>query len=226
LRRSGAEETAVGKSGDAIGETLGERTFVSDHDDGHAEGFLDFLKEEKDSFAVGTVEIAGGLVGKKDGGAIDECASESAALLFAAGEFAGAMLAASGETNAVESFGDAGFALRAIDLGEAKREFDIFFESHAGEKIEGLEDHADGLAAVTGEGFGGNFSEVEIVDDDGAERGAVESSEEAEESGFARAGAAEESEEFAGEDGEGDVINGANGGFAEMVFAGDVLGVD
>ncbi len=71
--------------------------------------------------AVDAVEIAGGLVGEVDCGAIDEGASDGAALLFAAGEFGGAVAAAGGEADELEGGLNAGGALVAIDFGEAQR---------------------------------------------------------------------------------------------------------
>src|SRR5258705_13342230 len=91
------EELSVGQDGDAGGEAFGEGALVRDHDDGHAEGVLNFAEEEEDLFAGGAVEISCRLVGEEDGGLIYERAGQGAALLFAAGEFAGAMLAAGGE---------------------------------------------------------------------------------------------------------------------------------
>jgi hypothetical protein len=115
---------------------------------------LDFAEEEEDLLAGGAVEVAGGLVGEEDGGLIDESAGQGAALLLAAGEFAGAMLAAGGEADAVEGLRYAAAALGAVNFGEAERELDVFFEGHAREEIERLEDHAYGFAAIAGEALG------------------------------------------------------------------------
>ena len=59
--------------------------------------------------------------------------------------------------------------------------------------------------------------------DDCAGSGAVEAGDEIKQRGFSRAGAAQEREELAGGDGERDVVNGADGGVAEGVVAGDVI---
>ena len=130
------------------------------------------------------------------------------------------------EADVFEGGLDAGGALVAIDFGEAQRELDIFREGHAGEEIERLEDHADGVAAVAGEFDGIDGGEVAAADVDGAGGGTVESGQEIEEGGLAGAGAAEERDEFALADFEGDVVDGGDGGVAEMVVAGDVLGLD
>src|SRR5712671_2207383 len=121
---------------------------MGDHDNGHAEGVLNFAEEEKDLLAGGAVKIAGGLVGEEDGGLIYEGAGEGAALLLAAGELAGSVVVAGAEAHAVEGLRYAMPALGAVDFGEAEGEFHVFCEGHAGEEIEGLEDHAYGVAAV------------------------------------------------------------------------------
>ena len=127
---------------------------------------LQFAEKREDGFASGGIEIAGGLIGEKNFRAIDEGAGDGDALLLAAGKFGGAMAEAMSEANALEGFADARGTLGAIDFGEAKREFDIFLERHARKEIEGLEDHADGVAAIAGE-----FERGERGDDSGRWRG-------------------------------------------------------
>jgi hypothetical protein len=146
--------------------------------------------------------------------------------LLAAGEFGGAVTAAGGEANVLESGLYAGGAVVAIDLGEAQGELDVFRESHPREEIEGLEYHADGVAAVAGEFKGIYGGEVAAANVDRAGCGAVEPGEEIEEGGLAGTGAAEKGDEFAGSDFEGDVVDGGDGGVAELVVAGDVLSLD
>ncbi len=199
---------------------------MSDHDYGHAEARLNFAKEQEDLLAIDAVEVAGGLVGEKNSGAIDECAGDGAALLFAAGEFGRAMAAACGEADMFECGLNAGGTLSAIDFGEAEGKLDVFRESHAGQEIERLEDHADGVAAVAGKFDWIDRGEVASADMDGAGSGAVEPSQEIEKGGLAGAGAAEEGNEFALADLEGDVVDGGDGGVAEVIVAGDVLRLD
>jgi len=196
---------------------------VSDHDDGHAELRLEFAEKRENGFAGGRVEIAGGFIGEKNFGAIDKGASDGDALLFAAGELGGTMAKAMGEANAFESFADARGAFGAVDFGEAEGELDVFFEGHARKEIEGLKDHADGVATVAGEVEGRERGDVLAEGEDGTGGGAVESGDEVEESGFAGAGRAEKREEFVFGDGEGDFVDGADGGFAHGVVAGDAV---
>ena len=87
---------------------------------------MNFAEEQEDLLAGGGVEIAGGLVGEEDGGLIYEGAGEGAALLLAAGEFAGSVVVAGAEADAVEGLRDAMAALGAVDFGEAEGELDAF----------------------------------------------------------------------------------------------------
>ena len=89
-----------------------------------------------------------------------------------------------------------------------------------------MEDHADGVAAVAGEFDGIDGGEVTAANVDGAGGGAVESGQEIEKGGLAGAGAAKEGDEFSGADFERDIVDGGDGGVAEVVVAGDVLGLD
>src|SRR5215475_9699315 len=121
---------------------------MRNHDDGHAEARLNFGEKIQDALTRGGIEIAGGLIGKKNFGAINESASNGGALLFASGEFARAMRSAFVEFDASERFGDARIPLSVIYFGESQRQLDVFRESHARKQIEGLKNHADSVAAV------------------------------------------------------------------------------
>src|SRR5947208_3240212 len=165
-RSSIRKKLAISHDRQAVGETLGEYALMGDHDDGHAKVLLNFTKQRKNGFARRAVKIAGRLVGKKDFGAIDESAGDGGALLLATGKFAGAMADAFFEPDALERFADARGAFGAVDLCEAQRQFDVFFEGHARKKIEGLKNHADGLAAVAGHFERRHFRKVLAVGHD------------------------------------------------------------
>ena len=164
---------------------------MRDHDDGHAEARLNFAEEQEDLLAVNAVEVAGGFVGEKDCGAIDKRAGDGAALLFAAGKFGRTVAAPCCEADVFEGGLDAGGALGAIDFGKTEGKLDIFREGHAGQEIEGLENHADGVAAVASKFDGINSGEVATADVDGTRGRAVESGQKIEKGGLAGAGAAE-----------------------------------
>lgn len=62
--------------------------------------------------------------------------------------------------------------------------------------------------------------------DDRAGAGAVEASDEVEQRGFSGTRAAEKREEFARREGERNVVDGSNNGFAHDVVAGDLVELD
>jgi len=199
---------------------------VRDHDDGHAKLRLQFAEKIEDRFTGGGIEIASGLVGEENFRAIDESAGDGNALLLATGKFRWAVAEAMCQANALERFMDARGTLGAIDFGEAERKLDVFLEGHAREKVEGLEDHADGVAAVAGERERVQRCDVLAVGEDRTGSGTVEAGDEVQESGFAGAGRAEEREEFVVGDGEREFVDGVDGGFAHDVVAGDAVELD
>jgi len=199
---------------------------VGDHDDGHAEGLFDFNQKVHDAFAGGGIEIASGFVGEKNFGAIDEGAGDGGALLFAAGKFGGAVAGALVELYALKSLGNSRVAFAVIYFRETERQLDIFGEGHAREQVEGLKDHADGVAAVAGKFERRKFGEVAAIGVNGAGSGAVEACHEIEKSRFAGAGAAEERDEFAASDRKGNIVDGSDGGGAESIVAGDAVKLD
>ncbi len=58
-------------------ETLGAGLLVGDHDDGHAQRFVDFAQQVHDFVAGGAVEIAGRLIGKQDRRPVDQSAGQA-----------------------------------------------------------------------------------------------------------------------------------------------------
>lgn len=89
-----------------------------------------------------------------------------------------------------------------------------------------MKDHADRGAAITGQFERRKRGEIVAIGEDGAEGGSVESSDEIEKCGFARARGAEKREKLVGGDGERDVVDGAYAGFAHGVVAGNVFEMD
>src|SRR5207247_8593403 len=115
-----ADEAPVGEERDTIRKSFGKGPFVSDHDDGHSEGLLYFVQQKKYLFAIGAVEIAGGLIGEQNCRTIHKRARQGSALLFAAREFARPVSPSRGKPNALECFADAGSAAGAIHLGQSQ----------------------------------------------------------------------------------------------------------
>ena len=136
---------------------------MRDHDDGHAEGGTNFEKQIHDGFAGGGIEITCRFVCEKNFRAIDERAGDGGALLFASGKFGGAVVGALVEFYSLKRLRDSRFALGMIYFGEAEGQLDVFGQSHAREQIEGLKDHAYGVAAVAGKFERRKFGKVAAV---------------------------------------------------------------
>src|SRR5258706_4195332 len=79
----GDDEAVV--HGDHAAGAGSEGLVVGDHDDSLA-AVGDHLEDVGDFFAVGAVEVAGGLVGEDDGGVVAQSPGDGDALLFAAAE--------------------------------------------------------------------------------------------------------------------------------------------
>ena len=86
-------DLAVAHVEDAVGD-LGGLGVVGDHEDGLVELAAGLAEHLEDGVGVFGVEVAGGLVGEDDGGAVDEGAGDGDALLFATGELVGAVIEA------------------------------------------------------------------------------------------------------------------------------------
>ena len=212
--RGVAYQATVGEDRYAIGKTLGQRALVRDHDDGHTQGGLNFAKQQEDLLAIHAVEIAGWFVGEQYRRAIHQRPGQRAALLLAAGEFAGAVAAPRAKPHVVERRGNAGFALAAVDFGQPEGQLDVFFQGHARKEIERLKDHADGVAPVAGEFDGVERGQVAAAHVDGSRSGAVQPREQIEEGGFAGAGAAQQGQKFARPNIERDIVHGGDDRFA------------
>src|ERR1700680_4667590 len=129
------------------------------------------------------------------------------------------MRAAGGEAHAFEGLRDAAAALGAIYFGQSQRELDVFFQGHAREQVEGLKDHAYRFAAITRQTWRIERRQILASHVNRTGGGPVQAGHEIQQGGFARAGTAEESEEFTAGDFERKVVYRADGGFAQAVFA-------
>jgi hypothetical protein len=88
-----ADDLAVAHVEDAVGDLSGVG-IVGDHEDGLVELAAGVMEHLKDGVGVLGIEVAGGFIGKDDGGTGDESAGDGDALLLAARELVGAVLKA------------------------------------------------------------------------------------------------------------------------------------
>ena len=123
---------------------------------------------------VDGVEIAGGFVGKEEGGTAGEAAGNGHALHLAAAELVRKMPGAVGEADEIEHFLDTGGGFFSGIAAEKQGEFDILADCHCGEEVEKLEDDAERVAAVMGEFTLTGGVEGESIDAHFAGSGGVE----------------------------------------------------
>src|SRR6185295_2520910 len=167
--------------------------------------------EEGDDLLAGlAVEVAGGLIGEEDGGAVDEGASDGDALALAAGELIGLVMHAVAEADALQGADGALLGAAPVLLRVDEGKGDVLDRGGAVEEFEGLEDEADLLVADLGEVSGihlvGRLA-GELVGPGG---GAVEAAEDVHEGGLAGAGGAHDGDELVALDGEIDAAKGVD----------------
>src|SRR5262249_44300284 len=110
------------------------------------------------------------------------------------------------EADALERFG--GLALVGHGV-EILSQHDVFERVEIRDEMELLKDEADLLGAIADESIFVESGEVDAIDDDAAGGECVEAAENVDERRFAGAGRAHERDPFAGRDGEGDAVEGA-----------------
>ena len=109
------------------------------------------VEEGHDLDAGFGVEVAGGLVGEDDGGAVDQGAGDGDALPLAAGELVGLVIHARFEADIGQRLLGALNALGGRRAVVDQRQLHVVQRSGAGKQIECLEDEADFLVANAGQ---------------------------------------------------------------------------
>ena len=139
---------------------------VSDEDEGGLLAAVQAEQQVEDHLAIDGVEIAGGFVCHEDRRADHEGTRQGHALLFAAGELDGVVIAAIGETNEVEQFaGAAGadvFAATAQFVGKE----DVLLGRQGGDQLVSLKNEPNLAAADHGQFILGEAGDVGTVEDD------------------------------------------------------------
>jgi hypothetical protein len=210
------EDDAAGALGTDVG-------VVGDDDDGGVFS-VEFVEHFEDGFAGFGVEVAGGFVGKEEDGVVHEGAGDGDALLLAAGEFDGAVVAAVVEADHVAEFAGALAADGGFDALVEEGDFEVFEDGELGDEVKVLEDETEAFAAEFGELVVGELGDVLVVEEVVAAGGAVEAAEDVHEGGLAGAGRAHDGDHVALVDIEGDAGEGADfdGGAGLMVDLGEV----
>ena len=150
------------------------------------------------------VERGNRLVGEDDGGILVERAGERDTLLLAAGELVAADVGLIQNTDLIQR-GEGGELLLLVEQAEEHAEEahirhhggqNVLERRRAGDEVEGLEDHAD-LAAELAQRLAGELGNVRVVHGQFALGDVDHAVDGADQRGFARAGEADDGDEFA-----------------------------
>ena len=114
------------------------------------------------------VEVAGRFVAEKEGWVGDDGAGNGDTLFLSAGELAGIVVHALGETDDAESGFDVLAAFGLGELGEQQRQLDVLKGGEHGNQVVHLEDEADVARAPLGELAGGHVGDFVAGDGDAA----------------------------------------------------------
>ena len=142
-------DATVDEGDPAIGGS-GNFFAVGDENDG---GFFfsGELGDEIDDHGAGRgVEIAGGFVGEKDRGLVDEGTGEGGSLELSTGKLVGAMVGAVGELDGFKEIVGTVTSRGVYTSGEEEGEENVFLDRKGGEEVEELENEADSEAAECG----------------------------------------------------------------------------
>jgi hypothetical protein len=123
----------------------GQVEVVGDENECGAGGGVEVKKEVDDSVAGFVIEIAGGFVGEKNFGTVEEGPGESDALLFPTGELRRVMMKALGEADFFQEAG--GDVANAAFTAQFEGNHYILDGGESGEKLEILENETDRFTA-------------------------------------------------------------------------------
>jgi len=168
---------------------------VRDHDDRLSVGLGREAEQLEDVGAGFRVEVARRLIGEDDRGLRDERARDRDALLLAAGELGGPVLAATLDPGARQQLGEP--LLLGPLAGDCEREEDVFACAEHGQEIEELKHEADVLAAQLREMRVVEARDVAPGNFHGAAGGLVEAGEDVHERRLARPGGPHDGDELA-----------------------------
>ena len=188
---------------------MGQFRRVGDEDERGVVTFAQAEEQVDDGRAVDRVEIAGGLVGEQDIGARGGGTGQRHALLFAAGELRGVVIDAAFEADGLQFFLGASKGIRLA--GEFQRGRHVFERRHGRDQVEGLEDHAEMIAAEAGELILGHGGQIVAEGGDLAAGGLFEPAHQHQERGFAGTGGADQAHGLLPVDIEGDRIKYPDG---------------
>ena len=179
---------------DAVG-IGGDLRVVGDDDHGMTFG-VQFTQDAHDLLAALAVQCAGWLVGKDDFATVNECAGNTDALLLATGELVRPVVFAFTQTQLIQQ----GCAARASLFGFVTRvnrgDFYVAHGIQIAEQVVALKNKAKIFSAQASQFVGLHCASLLAIDPVTATRGAIQTAEDIHQSGFARAGLADDGDHF------------------------------
>ena len=212
---------AISEDQDAFGK-LGDVVFVGNENNGEA-FVVEGLKNFHDLDRGAAVEIAGGLVGQKDGRTVDEGACDGNALLLPTGHLGGEMVCAIREADHRKSFRRAFSAFPLVDFGVERGEFCIFERRGARQQIKALENKSNFLVPDKCKSFLIMPRNIRAFQEVSPSAGTIETTEHVHEGGLAAAACAHDGHKFAALNGKANTAERVYARFAEVVVFVDVF---
>ena len=213
LGRADLFDVALAHDDEAVGDGKGFLLVMGDVEGGDADSFEDGAQFDHQFFAQGAVEAAQRFIQHEELGLGGETTSQGDALAFAAAEGEDGAVAIAGEVDEREHRLDALLDLGATVVGGLETKGDILGDGAMREEGKFLK-HETKVALVNGE-----TAQIAPMQGDLATVGLFEAGDEAQEGGFATATWPQETDDFAGVDGQVDVVEDGRGGrigFAEI----------
>src|SRR6266851_2068865 len=187
---------------------------------------MNVCDQAHDFLARFAVQVSRGLIRQQNHRLIDEGAGDRATLLLAAGKLGGPVLSSRGQADALQRLSHARWAVSTRHFCQAQWQFDVFFQSHSGEKLEGLKHDANCLVPMLCQVLAGHTCQVATEREDSPRGGPIESSYQIEQCGLTRSAGPEQRHEFPLADFERNFIHGADHRLTHLVMAGDPFRAD
>jgi hypothetical protein len=176
------------------------------------------------SSPVREVEVTGRFVGEQNRRIHRQGAGDGDALPFAARQFVGEVRQPMIELDEGQQFTGARVHFGARPASQVQRQADVFERCQSWQQVEELEDESDFVAPDASQGIVREATEPFAVDDHVSGCGAVESADQVEQGGFARARRSDDRDQLAAGDGEADGVEGGDVAFACELLADAVEG--
>ena len=170
---------------------------VGDHQHRLLELLVAAAQHGKHRVGIGSVEVAGGLIGKNNGRAGDERARDRNPLLLAAGEFRRTMIETAGDAEHLGQVLHKLLVLRQVAAGDVARNFDIAACRQGGQQIELLEHEANFRLAQHGTPRIRQLGKVDAINQHASRGGAGKPAKDVEERRFSAARGSDDADELA-----------------------------